>query len=155
MANRPFSTLQETTTVDSNDYFEIVDGASNTYKKIKGTNVSGGVGGSSPKVYRALLTQTGTDAPVATVLENTLGGVPVWTREDVGRYVLTLNGCFTENKTFVNISSALVDITQPAGGIVQAERSTADTIRIFAWGYDAEIIKTDTATFFIQILVYP
>lgn len=29
------------------------------------------------KVYTALLTQTGTDAPVATVLENTLGGTPI------------------------------------------------------------------------------
>jgi hypothetical protein len=26
------------------------------------------------KVYKALLTQSGTDAPVATVLQNTLGG---------------------------------------------------------------------------------
>lgn len=32
-----------------------------------------------PKVYGALLTQTGTDAPAATVLENTLGGAVVWT----------------------------------------------------------------------------
>ena len=29
------------------------------------------------KVYRALLTQTNTDAPVATVLENTMGGTVV------------------------------------------------------------------------------
>ncbi len=37
-------------------------------------------GGASYDVYTALLTQTGTDAPVATVLENTLGAVTVvWT----------------------------------------------------------------------------
>ena len=34
-----------------------------------------------PKVYRALLSQTGTAAPTATVLENTLGGTVVWTRD--------------------------------------------------------------------------
>ena len=51
------------------------------------------------KVYRALLTQTGTDAPVATVLENTLGGDVVWTRNSAGRYVATLAGAFTDNKT--------------------------------------------------------
>jgi len=30
------------------------------------------------KVYKTLLTQTGTSAPVATVLENTLSGTPVY-----------------------------------------------------------------------------
>lgn len=50
-------------------------------------------------VYTALLNQSGTNAPVATVLENTLGGTVVWTRTDVGTYVATLVGAFTENKT--------------------------------------------------------
>jgi hypothetical protein len=46
----------------------------------------------SYKVYTALLTQSGTDAPVATVLENTLGGIPVWSYVDVGTYEVTLTG---------------------------------------------------------------
>lgn len=46
------------------------------------------------KVYRAVLTQSGTDAPTATVLENTLGGTVVWTRDNPGRYVATLVGAF-------------------------------------------------------------
>lgn len=50
------------------------------------------------KVYTALLTQSGTDAPVATVLENTLGGDVVWTRDGTGQYRGTLNGAFTFNK---------------------------------------------------------
>ena len=37
------------------------------------------------KVYTALLTQTGTNAPVATVLENTLGGTPVWSYDKVAK----------------------------------------------------------------------
>lgn len=57
--------------------------------------------GTSYKKYTALLTQTGTDAPVATVLENTLGGTPVWTRTALGVYRITLTGTFTENKTLV------------------------------------------------------
>lgn len=47
-----------------------------------------------PKVYRALLTQSGTNAPVATVLENTLGGTPVWSRSGNGNYRITLAGAF-------------------------------------------------------------
>ena len=51
------------------------------------------------KIYTALLTQSGTNAPVATVLENTLGGTVVWTRTEVGFYQATLMNAFTENKT--------------------------------------------------------
>jgi len=52
------------------------------------------------KKYVALLNQSGTDAPVATVLENTLGGEPVWTRVTDGLYTCTLAGAFPQNKTF-------------------------------------------------------
>lgn len=52
------------------------------------------------KVYTALLTQSGTDAPVATVLENTLGGDIVWSRDGEGNYIGTLNNAFPSNKYF-------------------------------------------------------
>lgn len=51
------------------------------------------------KVYKALLTQSGTNAPVATVLVNTLSGTPVWTRSSEGAYIATLTGEFTSGKT--------------------------------------------------------
>ena len=51
------------------------------------------------KVYTALLSQTGEDAPVPTVLENTLVGTVDWTREEAGNYIGTLNGAFPEGKT--------------------------------------------------------
>jgi len=54
----------------------------------------------SYKVYTALLTQTGQDAPVAIVLENTIGTI-VWTRNSAGSYTGTLNNSFPENKTFI------------------------------------------------------
>lgn len=53
------------------------------------------------KVYVASLTQTGTDAPVATVLENTLGGTVVWSYSGVGDYVGTLAAAFPSSKTAV------------------------------------------------------
>ena len=66
------------------------------------------------KVYTALLSQTSTNAPVATVLENTLGGTLVWSRVNTGEYRATLSGVFTVNKTvtFVNqgATSPLADI---------------------------------------------
>jgi len=52
------------------------------------------------KVYTALLSQTGTNAPTATVLENTLGGAVTWTRNSAGIFYGTLSaGVFTGNKT--------------------------------------------------------
>ena len=52
------------------------------------------------KVYTALLTQSGTNAPVATVLENTLGDI-VWSYNSIGIYHATSIGSFTENKTIL------------------------------------------------------
>ena len=61
-------------------------------------------GGASYDVYTAILTQTGTDAPVATVLDNTLGGTVVWTYEEFAIYYGTLSGVFTSGKTFIILS---------------------------------------------------
>ena len=41
------------------------------------------------KVYTAILNQSGTSAPVATVLENTLGFIPTWSRLNTGAYKIT------------------------------------------------------------------
>ena len=66
-------------------------------------------GGSEPayKVYTALLTQTGTDAPVATVLENTLGYDIVWSRLNAGGYTATATEFAIEdfNKFYCNIGN--------------------------------------------------
>lgn len=65
----------------------------------------GSGGGSSYLVYTALLTQSGTSAPVSTILQNTLGVTPVWSYEAVGQYDLIAPlGTYTENKTWVIIS---------------------------------------------------
>lgn len=69
-------------------------------------------GGNTPsyKVYTALLTQTGTDAPIAAILENTLGGDVIWTRNDVGHYTATLIGAFPdENKFFTINTEKMID----------------------------------------------
>ena len=42
-------------------------------------------------IYTALLTQSGTAAPVATVLENTIGNI-TWVYEGVGQYSISIPG---------------------------------------------------------------
>ena len=56
------------------------------------------------KVYTALLTQIDEEAPVATVLENTIGNI-VWSYNNIGVYTALSIGNFTVNKTAVFISS--------------------------------------------------
>jgi hypothetical protein len=57
-------------------------------------------------VYTALVTQAGTAAPVATILQNTTGGTITWTRTGTGEYTATIaNALFTLNKTLVFINN--------------------------------------------------
>jgi hypothetical protein len=58
-------------------------------------------------IYSCTLIQTGTNDPVATVLENTLSGTPVWTRTSTGLYYLTLNGEFS------NANKLVISTPQP------------------------------------------
>ena len=111
------------------------------------------------KVYRALLTQSGTSAPTVTVLENTLGGTVVWTRNGAGEYYGTLANAFPASKLvmrvfrsnytpaffgdeyffdLVRISSNVIAIQAYEGGIL------ADSILSEGNDFDG-----------VEILVYP
>jgi len=69
------------------------------------------------KVYTAILTQVGTDAPTAIVLENTIGSI-VWSRTIVGGYFATLSGAFTTDKTSVLITNGSANATYIHGASV-------------------------------------
>jgi hypothetical protein len=81
-------------------------------------------GPSTYKVYVALLTQTGALAPVATVLENTLGATPVWTRSSAGNYVGTLSGAFAEGKTVCFYTHDGLNGATGFGGLVRNSNNT-------------------------------
>jgi len=77
------------------------------------------------KVYTALLTQSGTSAPTATVLENTLGGSITWTYTSTGSYVGTLTSAFTLNKTWtIATGSGSADTT------ITVSRSSDNTVNV-------------------------
>lgn len=72
-------------------------------------------GGAQPKIYEALLNQTGTNAPTPTVLVNTLGSTPPWTygaggsyrfeigntiAPDLSKVVVYINNTYGEGYTF-------------------------------------------------------
>jgi len=108
------------------------------------------------KVYRALLTQAGTDAPVATVLENTLGGTLVWTRADAGQYVGTLAGAFSTTRHFNWLQLASTASVTDAPQYVKLETATANTVLLTTGDQNngiADDILVDPQ--YVEILVYP
>lgn len=57
--------------------------------------------------YTALISQSGTSAPTAVVLNNSLLGEPSFTRRVAGSYQLVLTGQFNASKTWVIINTSL------------------------------------------------
>jgi len=102
------------------------------------------VGGDGSKVYRAIINQSGTSAPVATVVVNSLGAI-VWSRSGAGLYRATLTNAFTVNKTFIAPNSFTAD----TGDTISIIQSSASIITI---GTSAD--DTLNALMF-EILVYP
>ena len=78
---------------------------------------------STPKVYKALLTQAGTNAPIDKILVNTLSGTPVWSYDSVGVYKLILTGEWTASKTFISF-------TPDRSGFYNVFRSDSNEIEI-------------------------
>lgn len=104
MADVKFTELPAASAANATDILAKVNDPSGTpiSQKVTLTQIGTALG-STPgvKVYRAIINQSGTNAPVATVLQNTLGGTVVWTRNDVGDYSATLSGAFPAAKTIV------------------------------------------------------
>ena len=113
-----------------------------------------------PKVYIALLTQTGTDAPVATVLKNTLGGVPVWSYSSLGTYHTTLLDTFTINKTYTSVNIETVFDVSVENKFIRAYQSSNDYIEIqvskidYDGGFNSGGLTNDFIGY-IEIRVYP
>jgi len=122
-----------TVTPTANDLVLIVDTSEDgnptktaTVSEIISATPGGGAG--SYDTYTALLTQTGSNPPVATVLNNKLAGTMTWARTGAGDYTITssatpfiqdktivfLNGgnnAVTHNVTWNRVSSSVIAIT--------------------------------------------
>ena len=88
-------------------------------------------------VYTALLTQAGTAAPVATILQNTTGTTFTWARTSSGTYTITASSnAFTSNKTIV-----FMNLGEYAGGGVPRSvwARTSDTVATITTGGDGRI----------------
>lgn len=128
---------------------DVFAGASGVWSLVQASAAAGGV---AVKAYRALVTQSSTTAPTATVLENSLGGTVVWARSSTGTYTATLTGAFTSAKTF---------ILQPGEtGTIAAIKNvlasrTSDNVVTVTTGAGGTLEDSVLSSFPIEILVYP
>lgn len=103
---------------------------------INGTNSEGNKGYNDfptdgVKRYKALLSQSGSNAPTAIVLENTLGEVPTFVYSDIGEYRLTTVGnIFETNKTIVNFQ-----LITSENGQISIYSVSENTILIITYDY--------------------
>lgn len=105
--------------------------------------------GGDYKVYRAILNQTGTSAPVATVLENTIGSI-VWSRSSQGTYLATLSGAFLANKTYYPTFGMSDSFNR-----VYINRISDNAIRVRAISEDLTTnLDNELFNFPIEIIVY-
>lgn len=104
-----------------------------------------------PKMYVALLTQSGTSDPTVTVILNTLGSTPTVTRDDVGNYFITATGKFVEDKTVCEIDH----YTDTTFAKLTINRSNADICRVAS--YDPAEAPSDDILLnnWVRITVYP
>jgi len=113
------------------------------------TQAIANLGGAGYLVYTALLTQTGTDAPVATVLENTLGGTVVWSYDSQGSYLATLAGAFPAGKVF--IPTGITNTTNGEGFAADRVDDNSVSVTTGFSGLNNDVLNTTS----FEIRVYP
>ena len=85
--------------------------------------------------YTALLTQTGTDAPVATVLENTLGVGAYWTRNFAGQYDLNFTNNIFASYNTTGVYKAIV---------IQGAGNNGNYVTIYGYVNGDNVFRIDT-----------
>jgi hypothetical protein len=108
--------------------------------------------GSSYNVWAANLTQSGTNAPTATILQNTLGGTVVITRESTGFYKLTLSQAFPSGKTAIFTKGVSNTPSIPKDVIVTRFGSSEVVVLTGGAGvYEDDVLNA----YSVEIRVYP
>src|SRR5574343_529518 len=108
------------------------------YLKTSGTGNTGWerMGVKKFKEYVAILSQSGTDAPVATVLQNELGPV-TFSRTGVGQYTLTCTGAFSSGKVFISQFKSVLTDGGDTGYAFYADVIDSNVIAISSYGMES------------------
>jgi hypothetical protein len=110
------------------------------------------------KVYTALLTQSGENDPVPTILENTIDETLTWTYDALGQYSLSLSpftgsGPFIVGKTVVFIGNTL-NYNLPLYANNSTSQGTPQNSRIVVRNYYEGNLANNFENVSIEIRVY-
>jgi hypothetical protein len=108
----------------------------------------------SYKVYTALLTQTGEDAPVAIVLENTLGATLSYSRVGQGEYIITTSDTFPQDTTWAVINTPSYNGNGPFALQIGRISNTECIIYAYRLSDTLEDLETDGDRVSVEIRVY-
>lgn len=104
------------------------------------------------KVYTAILNQSNTGNPVATVLENTIGDI-VWQFADDGQFFASLTDGFPNLKTWVSASQG--NGASDSQGNLWFFRATQDLIALQQWQLAGGSYVNNMHDVCVEIRVYP
>lgn len=119
---------------------------------------AGGGGDPGYLEYVAFVQWSGNAEPPATVHEhsNTLGGTPVWSRDQAGAYALTLAGAFPYAKTYIQCPRVFWSSDLAAFYSLNVVTNQADDNAINFLFYDTEDNSIEAgAHIMLEIRVYP
>lgn len=117
-----------------------------------------GGGGGGYLEYVAFVQWSGNAEPPATVHEhfNTLGGTPVWSRDQAGVYALTLAGAFPYAKTYIQCPRVFWSSDLAAFYSLNALTNQVDDDAVNFLFYDTEDNSIEAgAHIMLEIRVYP
>jgi hypothetical protein len=100
------------------------------------------------RVYTAILTQIGTNAPVATVLENTLLGTVTFQYVSNGIYTATLIGAFTTGKTTATLDGGTFN------QVFKAAQDNINTVRLVTYSTSGSVANDQMGLTTLEIRVY-
>jgi hypothetical protein len=135
--------------IDTSRFFNLPKMVAEALKKLQSL-----ISANEPKykVYTALLTQSGTDAPIATVLENTLGFTPTLIRENIGKYSLQSSNMWTGNEAvFLGGGESVSNIAKT---FYNTEDSDIENILIQVLDVNGEYVDNILNKTSIEIRVY-
>lgn len=82
------------------------------------------------KTYKVYMTQSGSSAPTATIIKNSLSGTPTLSRTSTGTYRITLTGAFPSAKTFIQNNFRALTFSDPNFITIFVTRGSDDYIEI-------------------------
>lgn len=107
-----------------------------------------------PKVYVAILTQSGTNNPTAVVVENSLGGEPALVRTDAGTYeVRAVAGTVPKDKSVLFIGSQTDD--NRSSGLINFQPYSDDLLGILTRDLAGVLSDDGLGHTAIRIEVFP